>query len=520
MQTQNRIHKSLYLLFLFLIQTVLLAAQNSDSNQEAHRPQFHFTPESAWMNDPNGMVYFDGEYHLFYQHYPYASVWGPMHWGHAVSKDMVAWEHLPIALYPDTLGLIFSGSAVVDWKNTSGFGDGQNPPLVAMYTYHNMIGERSNRNDFQTQGIAYSLDKGRTWEKYDGNPVIPNPGIRDFRDPKVIWHESTQQWVMILAARDRVQIYNSPDLKTWTFASEFGEGSAPQLGVWECPDLFPMKVEGSEETKWVMIVSHGGGGPNGGSCTRYFVGDFDGQTFSSDYPVKQVNWLDYGKDNYAGVTWSDVPESDGRRLFMGWMSNWEYATRVPTTKWRSAMTIVRSLHLRRTSNGLVVCSQPIDELKQLRQKTLELPESTFDELEAIGEIEGPLTEAELAFDLKASDSRSFGIQLANSLGEHIRISYDRASSLIIIDRSNTGKMDFSPAFPGLHYIPVKTNLETMEWQVFFDQSSLELFVDGGTIVVTDIFFPNEPFSKVSLFAFDGTAKLKSGKIHQLKAGED
>ena len=220
-------------------------AQEANYYQEQHRPQFHFSPERAWMNDPNGMVYYNGEYHLFYQYYPYASIWGPMHWGHAISKDLVNWEHLPIALYPDEHGLIFSGSAVIDWENTSGFGKRDNPPMVAIYTYHNMVGERTGKEDFQTQGIAFSLDKGRTWTKYADNPVIKNPGIRDFRDPKVIWHKATQRWVMILAAKNRIQIYTSPNLKEWSFASEFGKNASPQLGVWECPDLFPLRVSGT-----------------------------------------------------------------------------------------------------------------------------------------------------------------------------------------------------------------------------------------------------------------------------------
>lgn len=485
------------------------------SFEEPHRPQFHFTPEEAWMNDPNGMVYYDGEYHLFYQHYPYASVWGPMHWGHAVSTDLVHWEHLPIALFPDEHGLIFSGSAVIDWNNTSGFGEGDTPPMIAIYTYHNMVGERTPGEQFQTQGIAYSLDKGRTWTKYEGNPVVPNPGIRDFRDPKVIWHEGTQRWIMILAAKDRLQLYTSPNLKDWTFASELGQGSTPQLGVWECPDLFPLQVEGTDQQKWVIIVSHGGGGPNGGSCTRYMVGDFDGSTFTPDHPVEQINWLDYGKDNYAGVTWSDIPEADGRRLFMGWMSNWEYATRVPTTEWRSAMTLPRSLHLRETDRGLRLASKPVEELNALRTSTTDIAAQTVSGHKQVMK-DATLSEVEVSFDLANSDSRSFGVELANEAGEYIRVHYDRASSLIIIDRSNVGIMDFSPAFPGLHYIPIDPPADRMDWHIYFDESSLELFVNDGAYVVTDIFFPTSAFSQLSFFAFHGAAKVQAGKVHRLE----
>ena len=511
-------------IFLISLSGYDIIAQPASSYLEDHRPQFHFSPPEGWMNDPNGMVFFDGEYHLFYQYYPYASIWGPMHWGHAVSRDLVHWEHLPIALYPDKNGLIFSGSAVVDWKNTSGFGMGDTPPLVAIFTYHNMLGERTGRQDFQTQGIAYSNDKGRSWTVYEGNPVLPNQGIRDFRDPKVIWHEAIGQWVMILSAKNRIQLFNSPDLKKWTFASEFGKDSAPQLGVWECPDLFPMKVEGSEQEKWVMIVSHGGGGPNGGSCTRYFVGDFDGNTFSSDYPVEQVNWLDYGKDNYAGVTWSDIPTQDNRRIFLGWMSNWQYATKVPTSKWRSAMTTPRTLTLRPTPSGLRLFTSPVQELTAQRGKATKLGEMVLEGRTAIQAIDPVKAEMELTFDLQSSDSKSFGVELSNSRGEHLRISFDKASDLIIIDRSNAGKMDFSSDFPGLHYVPYqrenfeigKLDTKIMQWHLFFDRSSLELFVNDGAIVATDIFFPNQDFNKMSLFAFDGSAKLEKGVVYKLK----
>jgi fructan beta-fructosidase len=297
----------------------------SSDYQEKHRPQFHFSPPAHWMNDPNGMVYFEGEYHLFYQHYPDSSVWGPMHWGHAVSADLVHWENLPIALYPDSLGYIFSpwsiGTTPVAWVK-----NGQ-PPLVAVFTYHNAEGEKAGRNNYQTQGIAYSNDKGRTRTKYARNPVVADPGIRDFRDPKVRWDEGTKQWLMVLAAQNQVKFYRSSDLKNWQHLSDFGKQWGGHGGVWECPDFFPMKVGNTAQTKWVLLLNINPGGPNGGSGTQYFVGSFDGKSFHLDDTFaravanEKAVWLDYGRDNYAGVTWSDVPEADGRRLFMGWMSN-------------------------------------------------------------------------------------------------------------------------------------------------------------------------------------------------------
>ena len=247
---------------------------------EMYRPQYHFSPEEKWMNDPNGLVYHNGIYHLFYQFYPDDIVWGPMHWGHAISEDMVHWEHKPIALYPDEHGLIFSGSAVVDHNNTSGFAKNGEVPLVAIFTYHLMEGEKAGRNDFQTQGIAYSLDNGDTWTKYENNPVIGNPGIRDFRDPKVFWHEESEQWIMALVAGDHAKFYSSPDLKQWKFLSDFGKYQGAHGGVWECPDLFKLKAEGTEEEKWVLIISINPGAPNGGSGTQYFIGEFDGAIMS------------------------------------------------------------------------------------------------------------------------------------------------------------------------------------------------------------------------------------------------
>ncbi|MDB5263027.1 MAG: glycosyl hydrolase family 32, partial [Adhaeribacter sp.] len=356
---------------------------------ELHRPQFHFTPPAGWMNDPNGMVYHNGEYHLFYQHNPDSTVWGPMHWGHAVSKDMIKWEHLPIALYPDSLGTIFSGSAVVDKNNTSGLGTKDNPAMIAIYTYHNADGEKAGRKDYQTQGIAYSLDNGRTWTKYKANPVLKNPGIKDFRDPKVSWYEKGQKWIMTLAVMDHISFYSSKNLLDWTKESDFGSDIGGHGGVWECPDLIKMPVTGTNEEKWVLIVNINPGAPNGGSGTQYFVGQFNGKNFVLDNNFKaqltgQSNkpgsvkkgegiWLDYGMDNYAGITWSNVPESDGRLLFIGWMSNWKYANVVPTGKWRSATTIPRTLTLENTPSGLRLASTPVKELQNIYGDTHQIP---------------------------------------------------------------------------------------------------------------------------------------------------
>ena len=485
--------------------------------QEPHRPQYHFSPQEMWMNDPNGMVYFDGEYHLFYQHYPDSNVWGPMHWGHAVSTDLMHWKHLPIALFPDKLGYIFSGSAVVDWNNTSGFGAADSPALVAIYTYHDPVGAEENRDDFQTQGIAYSTDRGRSWVKYDGNPVIPNPGIKDFRDPKVIWHEATEQWVMIFAAYDHVKIYNSPDLKDWQLVSEFGKDQGSHGGVWECPDLFPLADnEGNE--KWVMIVSLGDGAPNGGSGTQYFIGDFDGTTFTNSNPKEEILWLDYGRDNYAGVTWSDVPEEDGRRIFLGWMSNWKYAQVVPTEVWRSAMTLPRTLQLRNTPEGLRVVSNPVTEVDNLQGPS----QSISPQILAAGEplaIESAVGKELCVLDLKIKpgDAANFIIEWSNVENQRIIIGYDVKNREFYTDRRASGKSDFSDEFTGVHTAPRISTDETVALKLYLDVSSVEVFADGGEVVLTDLTFPNTNYHRLRLLSENASTEILEGQITELRS---
>ncbi len=300
-----RLHIGILVLSNILLCFNLMAQIDTTGANEKYRPQIHFTPRANWMNDPNGMVFYDGEYHLFFQYFPNSTYWGPMHWGHAVSKDLIHWTRLPIALYPDSLGWIFSGSAVMDVNNASGLGSIDKPAMIALFTYHNSLLERNGSKSFQYQGIAYSLDKGRSWIKYKKNPVISNPGIRDFRDPKITWNSKTNKWNVVLGAGDRVRIYSSTNLLDWNYESEFGVRNGSHGGVWECPNLFPLKVELSKEVKWVLLVSINPGGPNGGSATQYFIGDFDGHQFK---PIDTLTrWIDYGKDNYAGVIWSGIP---------------------------------------------------------------------------------------------------------------------------------------------------------------------------------------------------------------------
>ncbi|UCG87996.1 MAG: glycoside hydrolase family 32 protein [Gemmatimonadota bacterium] len=496
----------------------------SSTYTERHRPRFHFSPPEKWMNDPNGMVYYDGEYHLFYQHYPDSTVWGPMHWGHAVSTDLVHWQHLPIALYPDELGYIFSGSAVVDWGNTTGFGSPDNPPLAAVFTYHSVEGERAGRTNYQTQGIAYSTDRGRTWTKYTGNPVIANPGIRDFRDPKVIWHEDSGQWVMVLAAYDHVQLWGSADLKSWEHLSDFGREWGAHEGAWECPDLFPMTVEGTGEEKWVLLQSLNPGGPNGGSGTQYFVGDFDGRyftldpAFAADVDDRQGVWLDYGRDNYAGVTWSDVPAADGRRLFLGWMSNWNYAQVVPTVTWRNAMTVPRSLKLRNTVRGYRLFTHPVEELQALRTVSYALaPETIAASLDITERFVVVAAQAELTLEIEWRPDLHFGIELSNEIGDAYRIGYRAPDDQFYSDRTGAGRNDFSTDFAAsVHTAPRQVQTDTLRLHLLIDVASVELFADDGATVMTETFFPREDFTRIRLYSEGGDTRLIRGSVHSLR----
>jgi fructan beta-fructosidase len=498
-------------LFFFVLSNALFAQKQHYNEQ--HRPQFHFSPPEKWMNDPNGLIYYKGEYHLFYQYYPDSTIWGPMHWGHAITKDLIHWEHLPIALYPDANGCIFSGSAVIDEKNTSDFGskDSENAPMVAIFTYHNLDWERAGRLDREAQGIAYSLDKGRTWTKYAKNPVLKNKGDVDFRDPKVFWHEPTQRWIMPLAVGEQLEIFNSPNLKDWTKISEFGKHEGAHGGVWECPDLF--EISTSEGKKWILLQNMGRGAVNGGSGTQYFVGQFDGTTFKNDNAPDQTLWLDYGADNYAGVTWTG--NTDGRKIFIGWMSNWDdYAMKTPTSTWRSAMTIPRTLELKKTDRGFRLFQNPVEEVTKLRAKKIVLKRKKIDNTLVVNNL-SVQKEVNFTFDLNKTTASELGFTLSNSKGEHLDIGYDKTTQTVYIDRTKSGKTDFSPKFAQRNNAPY-TATKTLVIRALIDASSIELFIDNGKIALTETFFPNEDFKQLTLFAKNGHAKLVKGEVYAVK----
>jgi len=468
---------------------------------ETFRPQFHFTPEYGWMNDPNGMVYYAGEYHLFYQYNPYGTMWGNMHWGHAVSTDLTSWTYLPTAIAPDSLGDIFSGSAVIDENNTAGFGKNA---MVAIYTSNGKI---------QQQSIAYSTDKGRTFTKYTHNPVLPNPGITDYRDPKVSWNEVSKEWVMTLATKQTITFYGSPNLKKWTKLSEFGNDMGAHGGVWECPDLFPMQFEG--KTKWVLLVSINPGGPNGGSATQYFLGNFDGKKFIAD-PLPYPLWIDYGRDNYAGVTFSNIPASDGRKIFMGWMSNWDYANNVPSKNFRSAMTIARELSIVNNGEHLILSSCPATEVSKLHGKFRTVANQNVNKDKTInGILKQYAGKFEIEMTLNRQNAKIWGFGLTNSMGDYLNFTFDLEQNLLKVDRRNCGLKDFNQKFVSEPIAPL-VKKDSYKVRLLIDKASSELFINDGETVLTNIIFPSQWYENLSFFTPNQSWKAEDIKIYELK----
>ncbi|AMR34101.1 glycosyl hydrolase family 32 [Mucilaginibacter sp. PAMC 26640] len=472
---------------------------------EKYRPQFHFSPKAHWMNDPNGMVFLNGTYHLFFQYHPGGTTWGPMHWGHATSPDLMHWTEQPIALYPDSLGTIFSGSAVIDKDNTAGFGKNA---MVAIFTYHNQKLEDAKTGRHQYQGIAYSTDEGKTWTKYHGNPVLPNPGIPDFRDPKVQWYQAGKKWVMTLATKDRITFYSSPDLKKWTKESDFGATLGAHGGVWECPDLFSLDDNGKQ--KWVLLVSINPGGPSGGSATQYFTGSFDGKTFTPDNVT--TRWIDYGADNYAGVTFSNT---GSRKVFIGWMSNWQYANVVPTQNWRSANTIPRELKLRDVNGQAYLVAMPVKELAAITSSAGTLPEQTvngkLDLSKSVSTFGG-----KYMVDLELPVREDIALHLTNASGDEVIIGYDKASNTYYTDRTKAGDLSFEKSFARKTIAPRIAGGESLSIKLLVDAASAEVFADGGLSVLTDIFFPKEPLNLLHITT-KGPVKIKKIKYAAVKS---
>lgn len=468
------------------------------SNKETlWRPVYHFAPQWGWMNDPNGMVYKDGEYHLFYQYNPYGSRWGNMNWGHAISRDLVSWEHMPVAISPDGLGTIFSGSAVVDKDNTAGFGANA---IVAFYT------QASAR---QMQSIAYSTDNGRTFKKYAGNPVLTGD-VADFRDPKVSWHEGTHKWILTLAVGQEIRFYSSPNLKDWTYESNFGEGQGNHGGVWECPDLFELPVAGTSQKKWVLIVNINPGGPFGGSATQYFVGSFDGHKFVNESP-KATKWMDFGKDHYATVTWSNAPQN--RVIALAWMSNWQYANEVPTMQYRSSNSVPRDLRLFVKDGETYLQSAPSPELLALRKdkvmsKSFSVGKAyTIDQL--MSDNKGTY---EITMTVRQKKQGNLSMRLMNEQGEEIEYSLDMAKRELTCIRDKSGVAGFSKDF----ITPTVTQVDGGDLQLRFlvDRSSVEAFVNDGRFVMTNLVFPHTPYNKVMFSATGGSVSVKNFTVYR------
>ena len=431
-------------------------------NREQYRPVYHHTPAYGWMNDPNGMFYKDGVWNLYFQHNPYGSQWENMTWGHSTSTDLVHWKYEGDAVEPDALGTVFSGSAVVDMENTSGFGKGA---VIALYT---------SAGESQTQSLVYSTDNGKTFHKFEGNPVITS-NVPDFRDPHMFWNEDIKKWNMILAAGQHMEIYSSDNLKDWKYESSFGEKYGNHGGVWECPDLMKMKVRGTDKEKWMLICNINPGGPSGGSATQYFVGDFDGHKFTCDSKPEVTKWMDYGKDHYATVTFDNAPE--GRRVAIAWMSNWQYANQVPTQQYRSGNSIPRDLGLFEYK-GETYCS------------VVPSPEMTAARSKKAGK---KLTEScEMVVNLKGNAT----ITLSNDKGEKVVMNYDAKAETFSMDRTKSGKMDFSKDFAAVTKAPTYGNISQL--RIFIDKSSIEALDADGKMSMTNLVFPSKPYNKVTV----------------------
>ena len=441
-------------------------------NVEKHRSLYHHTPQYGWMNDPNGMFYKDGVWHLCYQFNPYGSQWENLSWGHSTSTDLINWKAEPTALEPDALGMMFSGCCVVDKNNTAGFGK---DAIVALYT---TAGAR------QTQSLAYSTDGGKTFTKYADNPIITS-NVPDFRDPHVFWNAEAGFWNMILAAGQQMSIYSSKDLKEWKHESDFGAEYGNHVGVWECPDLMKMNVKGTNKEKWMLICNINPGGPFGGSATQYFIGQFDGHKFTCEDEPSETKWMDYGKDHYATITFDNAPE--GRHVGIAWMSNWQYANQVPTKQYRSANSIVRDFGLFEYKGETYCSITPAKEMLAARGARVSQP-----------------TEAcEIVVTVKGDAQ----IILRNAKGERVVMTYDDEEETFDMDRRRSGNISFSDAFPVATSSP--TYGKVRQLRIFVDRCSVEAFDGDGKMCMTNLVFPSTPYDKIIV---KGKAKAAIYKI--------
>ena len=509
-------------------ENISLADTFDTANTDYYRPEYHHTPLYGWMNDANGLVYKDGEYHLYFQYNPYGSKWGNMHWGHSVSKDLVRWEHLDPAIARDTLGHIFSGSTVIDHNNSAGYGK---DAMIAFYT-------SASDEHGQIQCMAYSNDNGRTYTKYENNPILtPFDGLKDFRDPKVFWYEPAQKWYMIVSADKNMRFYSSADLKSWEYLSQFGEGYGVQPNQFECPDFIQLPVDGNKDNmKWVMIVNINPGCPFGGSATEYFIGDFDGKEFKCDTDKSITKWLDFGKDHYATVCFSNTGD---RIIAVPWMSNWQYANVTPIRQYRGANALPRELSLYTKDGEVYMAANVVKETETLRKSTRSIENVTVESETVIDSItDGINSGVELEMDIVPGKAQTVGFDIMNAKGEKTKIYLDLKSGRAVMDRTESGLIAFGekaePHFKENHdrrktesvnyindfalgtWAPLSLcEGKSYHINVFVDKCSVELFVDGGRIAMTNLVFPTEVYNSLRFYAEGGKAEIKNLNIHKL-----
>lgn len=470
-------------------------------HNEEHRPLYHFTSPFGWINDPNGLFYQEGKYHLYFQYNPYGIKWGNMSWGHASSSDLVSWKNHPTALLPNTLGDIFSGSIVVDKQNTAGFGENA---ICAFYT---------SASDIQVQSLAYSTDNGMTFTDYEHNPILVDEKYKDFRDPKLFWHEETNKWIMSLATGQTITFYGSTNLKEWSRLSEFGKGIGNHDGVWECPDLF--QVSNNKDQKWVLFVSINPGGPNGGNATQYFIGEFDGITFVPDdipYPL----WIDYGRDNYAGVTWHNNPRKKPK--YIGWMSNWDYANDIPTKHFKNAMTLPRTIELANNGKHFYLKNYPIKDVKNLRAGKVDISTQLLQKSLNITnflEDNNGAYEVIIEFAIVENSTSKVVLTLSNNESEKLKFSLNLHKETLTVDRSESGKVSFSNKFAKNKIVAPLSKEQKYQLILFIDKASAELFVNKGKLAITNTIFPSEPYNNIQVEVEQGAIDITKFNIFNL-----
>ena len=484
-------------IFLVGSLTVALLAQTAPY-QERYRPRYHFSPRENWTNDPNGLVYLNGTYHLFFQYNPFGDTWGHMSWGHATSADLVHWKQENVALPEENGVMIFTGSTVADNRNTSGFCKGKTGCLVAVYTGHTM--KTASKPALQTQNLAYSNDAGKTWTKFSGNPVL-DLHMSDFRDPKVFWSNDSNRWIMAVSLPDdhKVRFYGSPDLKKWTQISEFGPEGATG-GQWECPELFELPLDGkaSGKTRWVLKIGLNPGGLQGGSGEQYFVGRFDGTAFKNDNPPSRTLWTDYGKDCYCGLTFNNLPKTHPQAM-IGWMNNWQYANAVPTSPWRGQMTVPRELSLKTYSEGVRLVQQPIAALTKLRGPRAAGGQS----LELIGAV-------------SVGQASEVGWKLLEANGTFTAVGYDVRAKQVFVDRTHSGNVGFSAKFPARVSAPFDA-AGKLRLHILVDRSSVEVFAGDGEIALTNLVYPPENGTKLEFYSAGGAPGPVTSEVFTLRS---